>query len=117
MGDESLERFGKAVERVCRDPSEVNARQAVHAARVAWATVYATLLLAGGFRRDKLDEFATGIADCLRALDAIEEGAYIEGYRRQLSWYDQLVTRFREGGLDAVNDAIDDALERQSVLA
>jgi hypothetical protein len=70
MGGEDLDRFAKAVERVCRDPTEVNARHAFHAARVAWADVYSTLLLAGGFRRDKLDAFAARIAECVRALDA-----------------------------------------------
>jgi hypothetical protein len=117
MGDDSLERFAEAVERVRRDPSEVNARQAVHAARVAWASVYATLLLAGGFRRDTLDAFATAMDDCLQALRAVQGGEYIDGYRRQVSWYRQLIARFRRGGLHAVNDAIDEAIQQRSVMA
>ena len=116
MADESLERFAKAVRRVRNHPSEGNAHAAVQAARVAWATLYATLLLAGGVRRDELDALATAIGECIRVLDAIEAGDHIEGYRRQMIWYDQLVTRLREGGLHAVNEAIDDAIEKRSAL-
>lgn len=111
MTDDSLERFSRAVERVRDNPSMLHAQEAVQAARVAWAMIYTMLLLAGGFRRDKLDAFAGMIDDCAGALRAVEGETHIQSYVKQMIWYHHLLDRLREHGIGAVNIAIDEAFE------
>jgi hypothetical protein len=117
VNDDALGRFAKSVELLESDPSTGNVYEAVEAGRVAWAAVYGTLLLAGGFRRDELEDFSRKLTLCAQIVKSHKGGQHTAAYLQQITRYRLLVDLYCRDGLPALNRAIEEAFESRAKVA
>ena len=104
---EVLTAFLSSVDRLERAATEANIGDAVAVARIAWASIYDMVLLAGAMPHEEAAAFAAALDRCAHLTAGA--GEWAKGYVKQLEWYRRLIGLYGTKGVQAVNEAIDDA--------
>jgi hypothetical protein len=107
MCKDVLKTFLESANQLEREVTEASARDAIAAARTAWASIYDVILLAGGAPPDDMAAFAAALDRCAHLISGKTE--HVQAYQRQIGWYRGLIDLYAARGVQGVNEAIEDA--------
>ena len=103
MGADSLGRFLDSLRQLGSSATEVDVRRSITAARIAWASIYDMILLAGGVGTNDLEAFA-GALDRFADTLSTSKSERAPAYRCQVAWYRKLLDLYRDRGMFGVNE-------------